>query len=73
MNTKFPIIKIDSSPAMRRFNKAVEYADFVTVYLHDRVDVAELIWILRLNMHGPAHREAAIELERASAALEGEI
>lgn len=42
-------IKIESTPAMRRFNAAVEAADSRLAYRGDRLSVDQLLHILRLN------------------------
>ena len=61
-------IKLKSTPAMKRFNSAVEYADFITFYGWDEANTHDLVRMLHKH-DSPTHREAAIEIERSESAL----
>ena len=64
-------MKIETSEAVRRFNAAVERADYLLRGTGDRLTVEQLAYALRLSgWLAPKQCEcAAIELEEAAAAL----
>jgi hypothetical protein len=69
-------IKLESTPAMKRFNKAVAMADYFLGPAADQFGTTSLCAILRARGYPMSARDleksqAEIELERASAALNG--